>query len=132
MPVRRILQLCDPLLRAVSAPVATPGEAAGAFQDLRDTLHEFQRAHGFGRGIGAVQIGLPKRLIYIELEGRAWHLRNPEYELRSEEKLSLRDDCFSFPNLLVYVERSRSVRIRFKNERGPVAQGHSNKRHCET
>jgi len=120
MPKRRILQLGNPLLRAVSAPVATPAEAGGVFQDLRDTLHEFQRHHGFGRGISAVQIGEPKRLIYIELDGRAYLLRNPDFEWRSEEKFQLWDDCFSFPDLLVRVERSAAVRIRFHNEAGEI------------
>ena len=90
------------------------------FQDLRDTLHEFQRTHRFGRGISAVQIGEPKRLIYIELEGRAYRLRNPVYEWESEEKFVLWDDCFSFPGLLVRLQRSVAVRIRFANEAGEV------------
>jgi peptide deformylase len=122
MSARRILQLGDPLLRAVSAPVATPAEACGVFRDLRDTLHEFQRTHGFGRGISAVQIGEPKRLIYIELEGRAYSLRNPEFEWQSEEKFQLWDDCFSFPNLLVRLERSMAVRVRYADEAGAVAR----------
>jgi peptide deformylase len=120
MSACRILQLGDPLLRAVSAPVATPAEAAGVFGDLRDTLHEFQRTHGFGRGISAVQIGEPKRLIYIELEGRAYCMRNPAYEWQSEEKFQLWDDCFSFPNLLVRLERSIAVRVRYWNEADEV------------
>ena len=120
MSVCRILQLGDPLLRAVSTPVATAAEAEGVFRDLRDTLHEFQRTHGFGRGISAVQIGEPKRLIYIELEGRAYCLRNPEYEWQSEEKFQFWDDCFSFPDLLVRLERSVSVRVRYWNEAGEV------------
>jgi len=116
MPVRRILQLGDPLLRAVSARVPTAAEAEAVFEDLRDTLHEFQRAHGFGRGISAVQIGEPKRLIYIELDGRAYRLRNPEYEFQSEEKFQLWDDCFSFPDLLVRLERAEHVRVRYDEE----------------
>jgi peptide deformylase len=120
MSARRILQLGDPILRAVSAPVPTPAEAAAIFDDLRDTLHEFQRAHGFGRGISAVQIGERKRLIYIEIEGRAYSLRNPEYEWQSAEKFQLWDDCFSFPGLLVRLERSVAVRIRYWNEVGDV------------
>jgi peptide deformylase len=120
MPIRRIIQLGDPLLRAVSAPVPSPEEAGALFDDLRDTLHEFRRTHGFGRGISAVQIGEPKRLIYIELDGRAWRLRNPAHEFQSEEKLRLWDDCFSFPNLLVQVERSVSVRTRYNGEAGDV------------
>ena len=120
MSACRILQLGDPLLRAVSAPVATSAEAEGVFRDLCDTLHEFQRTHGFGRGISAVQIGEPKRLIYIELEGRAYSLRNPEYEWQSEETFQLWDDCFSFPDLLVHLERSVAVRIRYWNEAGEL------------
>jgi len=102
--------LGDPLLRTISAPVPSPEEAGAAFHDLRATLHEFRRMHGFGRGISAVQIGEPQRLIYIELEGRAWRLRNPVYELESEEKLRLWDDCFSFPNLPAQVERRATDR----------------------
>jgi peptide deformylase len=117
MSVRRILQLGDPLLRAASSPVASAAEAAPVFEDLRDTLHEFQRAHGFGRGISAVQIGEPKRLIYIEIGGQAYRLRNPEYEFQSGEKFRLWDDCFSFPDLLVCLERSERVRARYLDEK---------------
>ena len=107
MPARRILQLGDPVLRAVELPSPSPPAEAPArcFADLCDTLHEFQRTHGFGRGISAVQIGEPKRLIYIELEGRAYQLRNPEYEWQSTDKFVLWDDCFSFPDLMVRLER---------------------------
>ena len=122
MAVRRIVQLGDPLLRTVSTSVPAPADADAVFDDLRDTLHEFQRTHGFGRGISAVQIGAPKRLIYIELDGRAYRLRNPEYEYRSEERFRLWDDCFSFPNLMVWVERACSVGIRYQDERGETAR----------
>jgi peptide deformylase len=118
MPARRILQLGDPLLRTVSAPVNTPSEATPIFEDLRATLHEFRRTHGFGRGISAVQIGAPLRLIYIEFEGQPYCLRNPVYEFQSEAKFRLWDDCFSFPGLLVYLERSQSVRVRDEDESG--------------
>jgi len=116
MPARRILQLGDPLLRAISAPVETAPAAAAIFTDLRDTLHEFQRKRGFGRAISAVQIGETKRLIYVEMEGRSYALRNPVYEMQSEEKFLLWDDCFSFPDLLVWLERSQIVRIRYEDE----------------
>ena len=118
MPARRILQLGDPLLRAVSAPVADSCEAEPVFSDLRATLAEFRRVHGFGRGISAVQIGEPKRLIYIEFEDLAYCLMNPEYEFESGEKFGLWDDCFSFPNLLVYLERARTVYVRYRDQAG--------------
>jgi peptide deformylase len=118
MPARRILQLGDPVLRAVSVPVPTAAEAAAVFNDLRDTLHEFQRTHGFGRGISAVQIGELKRLIYIEMDGQAYRLRNPRFEYQSAGKFKLWDDCFSFPDLLVWLERSERVTIRYEDESG--------------
>ena len=116
MPVRRILQLGDPMLRAVSIPVPRAAEAEPIFLDLRDTLHEFRRTHGFGRGISAVQIGEPKRLLYIELDGRAYCVRNPEYEFQSPETFRMWDDCFSFPDLMEWLERHERIRIRYHDE----------------
>jgi peptide deformylase len=118
MPARRILQLGDPLLRAVSKPVASPDEAEVTLRDLRATLHEFQRVRGFGRGISAVQIGELQRVIYIEFNSCPYVLLNPEYEWKSEERFILWDDCFSFPDLLVKVERHTSVGIRYLDEKG--------------
>src|SRR5450755_4634402 len=118
MSARRILQLGDPLLRTVSAPVSTASHAAPVFQNLRATLHQFRLTHGFGRGISAVQIGEPLRLIYLEFEGTSYPLRNPEYEFQSEAKFRLWDDCFSFPGLLVYLERSQNIRVRYQDEQG--------------
>jgi peptide deformylase len=92
------------------------------FRDLRATLHEFRRTHGFGRGISAVQIGEPKRLIYIEFQGATYCIMNPEYEFQSEEKFRLWDDCFSFPNLLVWLERSETVAVRYQDEQGRAGQ----------
>jgi peptide deformylase len=116
VPARRILQLGDPLLRTVSAPVSAPSAALPVFTDLRATLHEFRRTHGFGRGISAVQIGALQRLIYIEFEGAAYAIRNPEYEFQSANKFRLWDDCFSFPDLLVHLERSETVTVRYEDE----------------
>jgi peptide deformylase len=118
MSACRILQLGDPLLREVSAAVATPADAKPVLDDLRDTLHEFRRAHGFGRGISAIQIGVAKRVIFIEFEGAPYCLINPEYVALGEKKFRLWDDCFSFPDLLVWLERSESLRLRYTDEHG--------------
>ena len=44
---------------------------------------------------------------------------NPELEWRSEETFRLWDDCFSFPDLLVWLERSENVCIRYTGQGGP-------------
>ncbi|MEX2262201.1 MAG: peptide deformylase [Bryobacteraceae bacterium] len=118
MAARRILQLGDPTLRAVSARVPAAFDARAVFVDLRDTLHEFRRSHGFGRGISAIQIGESLRLIYIEFDAVSYPLRNPEFVYRSEEKFCLWDDCFSFPGLMVWLERSERVAVRYEDAGG--------------
>lgn len=117
MAARRILQLGDPLLRLRSAP-ARIEEIGGVLADLRDTLHEFRRAHGFGRGISAVQIGELTRVIHIEMDGAAYSLVNPEVVALSGKTFELWDDCFSFPDLMVRVRRSLEIRLRYTGEHG--------------
>ncbi|MCC7156015.1 MAG: peptide deformylase [Bryobacterales bacterium] len=114
MPARRILQLGDPLLRAVSAPVE-PARARLLVRDLDATLTAFRRATGWGRGISAVQIGELSRVIFLRVDGVPYELINPRYTWQSPGKFELWDDCFSFPNLMVRVERHQRVRIVYQS-----------------
>ena len=120
MAVRKILQLGDPLLREISQPVSNIPDSLEVMADLRDTLHEFQRSHGFGRGISAVQIGVPQRIIYLEVARLTYCLINPTWVHKSTQTFRLWDDCFSFPHLMVYLERSSAVGIRFNDESGVI------------
>ena len=118
MPVRRIVQLGDPLLRVISTPIREQEDTCVLFEDLKATLHDFRRTHGFGRGISAVQIGDPRRAIYMEVDGVSYSIVNPKFEWMSPEKFAMWDDCFSFPNLLVRLERSTHVKLRYADESG--------------
>lgn len=118
MAIRRIIELGDPLLRCKSREVTVVDQAIETLNDLKDTLHEFQRTHGFGRGIAAIQIGVPDRVIYIEIAGETYELINPEIERQSEEQFEMWDDCFSFPNLMVRLNRSERVWLRYQDRMG--------------
>ncbi|MBE7541512.1 MAG: peptide deformylase [Bryobacteraceae bacterium] len=118
MPARPILLLGHPLLRERSEPVPEPPSARLLLRDLRATLLEFRRTHGFGRGISAVQIGETRRVIYLEVEGQEYELVNPEYTWLSGDKFELWDDCFSFPDLMVRLERHRRVVLRYQRVTG--------------
>jgi peptide deformylase len=120
MPVKPIRELGDPILREVSAPITDPASAQDLFKDLRDTLHEFRRRNGFGRGISAVQIGEIRRAIYMEVDGRDYALINPEYVWQSPQTFELWDDCFSFPDLLVRLRRATAVQLRYVDGAGAV------------
>lgn len=118
MAARRILLLGDPTLRTVSRRFENPAEAAPVLRDLEDTLAAFREAHGFGRGISAIQIGVARRAIFLQVDGVRYELINPEFTYLSPETFEMWDDCFSFPDLLVRVQRSQSVRLRYVSLNG--------------
>jgi peptide deformylase len=118
MLARRIVQLGDPLLRQVSVRIREHEDTRDLFQDLKATLHEFRRIHGFGRGISAIQIGDARRAIYMEVDGISYSIVNPEFEWMSPETFTMWDDCFSFPNVLVRLQRSTQIRVRYTGQSG--------------
>ena len=115
--IRNILLLGDPRLYEVSTPVL-PEEfesLQSAVTDLRDTLLDFRARTGFGRAIAAPQIGVPKRVICM-LTDKPYVIINPTLEFVGEEMMELMDDCMSFPNLLVRVQRYRHCILRYRDE----------------
>jgi peptide deformylase len=119
MPVREILLLGNSILRQPCAPVKAPftGETQSVIADLRDTLADFRARRRFGRGIAAPQIGASHKIIYVDSDYTG-PLINPAIERKSRKKFLLWDDCFSFPDLLVQVERYYSIEVAFVNEEG--------------
>jgi peptide deformylase len=120
MAVRRILQLGDPVLRARCVPVANPRSPAARIvaDDLRDTLRDMREKHGSGRGLAAPQIGAPIRMVHVELPNRRWTLVNPEIVDVGDQDFLVWDDCFSFPDLFVRVQRAYHVTVRYQDRTG--------------
>ncbi len=119
MAVRQILQLGNPTLRVNCIPVSSfkSNELLSLTSDLRDTLYDFKSRHGFGRGIAAPQIGVTQRVIFIHVDEPV-ALVNPVIVKRDRKLMTLWDDCFSFPSLLVKVRRNISVKVRYQDENG--------------
>ncbi len=115
-----VLLLGDPRLRVRSAEVSDfeEREFAAASETLAATLVGFRKQHGFGRAISAPQIGVAQRLIAVNLGDGPFFVVNPVITLRSDEKFTMWDDCMSFPDLLVKLERHRTVSLRYQDERG--------------
>jgi peptide deformylase len=109
-----VLLLGDPRLRVRSAEVAS--HDAQAFDALAATLEEFRRVHGFGRAISAPQIGIAQRFIAVNLGKGTFFIVNPIVTWKSEETFTMWDDCMSFPDLLVRVERARSLSLEYVDE----------------
>ena len=119
MSIRPVLLLGNPLLRAVSVRVKqynTPALRA-LIRDLADTLHDFRRRNGFGRGIAASQIGDRRRVVFIDIDGPL-PLVNPEVIRSSRQMMTRWDYCFSFPDLAVKLKRHLSVEVRYRDPEG--------------
>jgi peptide deformylase len=119
MAVRKIRLLGDPVLRARCDAINPRSPAVRIVaDDLRDTLRDWQVRHGTGRGIAAPQIGAPIRVVHIALPDRRWTLVNPEITDVGDQDFLVWDDCFSFPDLLVRVQRAYHVSVRYQDLTG--------------
>src|SRR5262245_24660135 len=118
MAVRDVLRFGNPLLtRRCDAFQRSELPAARAVgQDLHDTLMHFRASHGWGRAIAAPQIGVFKRVVYLQVD-RPWLIINPVISGLSAEMMDLWDDCMSFPDLLVRVKRYVSLTLTFRDEK---------------
>ncbi|EOZ98024.1 Peptide deformylase [Indibacter alkaliphilus LW1] len=112
-----ILKLGDPRLYEVCDPVKKE-ELPMVKQwvnDLHEAMEDIRAKYGFGRGIAAPQLGIMKRLFYLNLD-RPYVIINPEIVNPSEEVFELWDDCMSFPNLFVKVKRHQSLTLEYIDE----------------
>ena len=121
MAIREVLQLGNPVLREVSAPVANPGapEVAVLLDDLRDTLTHWRATTGYGRGIAAPQIGVLQRVIFLNVGGDdPWPMINPEIVGRSSATVVVWDGCLSFLSIFFQVTRHLRVIVRYQDTEG--------------
>lgn len=116
MPIREILLLGNPLLLKPCEPVHQEElEFASALvRDLHDTMMDFRRRNGWGRAIAAPQIGVLKRIVYVNIDQPMVFI-NPVFSEQSAEMIELWDDCMSFPDLLVRLRRHHTLRITYRD-----------------
>lgn len=118
MTPKEILLLGNPLLTEKSEAVQENEleDAIAVGKDLEATMFAFRERHGWGRAISAPQIGIRKRIIYLNVDA-PWLIINPEVSDASEEMMEIWDDCMSFPDLLVKVKRHVSFTMNWRDEK---------------
>ena len=104
----RLYDDCDPITQDELHLVLT------WVKGLHEAMEDSRRLYGFGRGIAAPQLGIMKRLVYININ-QPLILINPEIKTSSIETFEIWDDCMSFPNLLVKVNRHKSLTLKYKD-----------------
>jgi peptide deformylase len=121
MAVREIIILPDKQLRLVSKPVEkVTVEVRKLADDMFETMYDAP-----GIGLAAIQIGVPQRLITMDLAKKEGPpsprvFINPEILWSSEEKSSYEEGCLSIPEYYEEVERPAKVRVRFTDLDGKV------------
>ena len=115
--IHHILKLGDPRLYEVCEPVLESqlDQVSGWVQELHEAMEDIRRVYGFGRGIAAPQLGIMKRMFYLNLD-KPYVILNTELKNLSDEEFELWDDCMSFPNLLVRVSRYKSLILAYRDE----------------
>jgi peptide deformylase len=116
----KVLILGNPILKEKSQDVVDfkNRETIQNINDLKQELDVFRKQNGFGRGIAAIQIGIKKRIIALNLDKGSFVIVNPSIVYRSQDTFTLWDDCMSFPELVVKVRRNSSIDIEYQDELG--------------
>ena len=117
MTVVEVLQLGNPTLRDRSIAVEDPAseEIKKLREDLADTLRLWRETTGYGRGIAAPQIGVLKRVVFINID-KPWLLVNPEIIEMSSEKMIIYESCLSYLCIFFQVSRSRRIKVSYQDQ----------------
>jgi peptide deformylase len=115
MPRLPIVKLPDPILREKSLPVETIDEGVRTF--LNEMLETMYAAPGIG--LAAVQVGLLRRMVVIDITRgeeevkKPMMLINPEILTRGGAPRLHEEGCLSIPEMYAEVERPGLVRVRY-------------------
>ena len=124
MAILPIIETPDPRLRTVSTPVeAIDAELQTLIDDMFETMYAAP-----GIGLAAIQVGVPKRLLVIDLQeeeaddGKPIRdprvFINPEILEESEEVQLYNEGCLSVPDQYAEVERPAVIRARWQDREG--------------
>lgn len=119
MTIRPILTAPDTRLKAVSAAVDSVDAATRRLiDDMIDSMYEAD-----GIGLAAVQIGLPLRVIVMDLDQKDGKKNprafvNPVITWRSEEVATFEEGCLSVPEIWEDVERAARIKAEFLDRDG--------------
>lgn len=119
MTIRPILTAPDPRLKAVSKAVESVDAATRKLID--DMVESMYEADGIG--LAAVQIGVPLRVIVMDLDQKEGKKNprafvNPRITWRSEELATFEEGCLSVPEIYEDVERSARIKAEYVDRDG--------------
>ena len=113
MAIRKIVTLGDDVLRKTSRPVVKFDEKLWTLlDDMKETMDQAQ-----GVGLAAVQVGILRRVIVVDVGDGLIELINPEIiEVSGEQEGE--EGCLSVPGRFGIVKRPNYVKLRAQNRKG--------------
>ena len=119
MTVKTILTEPNDILRKVSEPVEKVGKAEKILMD--DMLDTMYAANGIG--LAAIQIGIPKRIIVMDLgkkdgEKDPRYFVNPVIKNKDQSKSTYEEGCLSVPNQFAEIDRPSKCEVEFLDYNG--------------
>ena len=118
MTIRNIITEPDKILRQVSIPVQKVGDNERKIMD--DMLETMYSANGIG--LAAIQIGIPKRIIVIDLkiENKKTPLFfvNPVIKNKDNLKSTYEEGCLSVPNQFAEIDRPKKCDVEYLDYNG--------------
>lgn len=125
MTIRPIVKLPDPVLKQVSQPVERVDDDLRALVgDMFQTMYDAP-----GIGLAAVQVGIPRRLLVIDLAKEdqpkdPMAFINPEIVWSSDDLSTYEEGCLSIPDVFDNVERPAEVKVKYVDESGKQQEMH--------
>jgi peptide deformylase len=119
MTIKKILIEPDPFLRQISKKVdKVDDQIRQLMNDMLDTMYEAP-----GIGLAAIQIGVPKRVIVIDLsrEGEKkspLFFVNPEIVSNSKIDATYEEGCLSVPGQFAEIDRPDKCNVKFLDYNG--------------
>ena len=119
MAIKTILTEPNTLLRQISQPVEQVGESEKEL--MNDMLETMYAANGIG--LAAIQIGVPKRVIIMDLSKEEnkklpMHFVNPVITKKNNEKTTYEEGCLSVPNQFAEIDRSSKCEVEYLDYNG--------------
>ena len=114
MTVKKLITVPDEVLRKKSQNIQKVGEDEKKLvKDLFETMY-----HHKGIGLAAIQVGIPKRIIVLDVmqkdnQKKPLCFINPVIKKLSNEKSKYEEGCLSIPNTFIEIERPKTCIVEY-------------------
>jgi len=114
MSIKTIFTEPNIILREVSKPVETVGiEEQSLMDDMLETMY-----HANGIGLAAIQIGVPKRIIVMDIskeenKKKPLYFVNPVINKKNKDLSTYEEGCLSVPDQFAEIDRPSSCEVEY-------------------